>query len=158
MRADTPTGLAAGGHTLAASGNERRPSDFVVAPMYVRDLNSAFAAYFLDWFATLAPELILDVMKCGLREGGLPDEVEHFKFQCESDIESEDNDLGYWPIEDNGPWIYGNVAVAEVSAAVFEHTVGWSIDEFGFYGYTVKEISDIDKHLASLSETLPKRG
>lgn len=157
MRADTPTHTNAVVNTPPVSKDTRCANDFVVAPMYVRDLTSAFAAYFLDWFATLAPELIIDIVKCGLDEGGFRDEVEHFKYQCEDDVDGDDNDLGYWPIEEHGPWIYGDVAVDEVAKLVFHHTRGWSIGDFSFYGYTVKEFEDLNEHIASLSGMLPAR-
>lgn len=121
------------------SSTTRRPNDYSVAPIYVHDLTSQCAAHFLAWFVTMSPEHVRDVVECGQAAGGFADEVGWWIGQCEQDVESADNGLGYWPLEDNGPWVYENIDPVDIATLVRLHTDGWSNDDFYFYGYTVEE-------------------
>lgn len=136
----------------------RRPNDYVVAPVYVHDSTSTVAAHFMSWFVTLGPEHIQDVSECGMQQGGFVDEVEHFKYQCENDVDSDDNGDGYWPLEENGPWIYSDVSAEDVAKVVYDHTRGWSAEEFGAYGYTVEERAALDAAIAQVLANAEKLG
>lgn len=116
-----------------------RPNDYAVTPLYVHDLVTQCAAHFLAWFVGMSPEHVRDVVDCGLAPGGFEDEVDWFFSQCAQDIDDPENGLGYWPIEENGPWVYGEVKILDVANVVRAHTNGWSDEEFLFYGYTCEE-------------------
>lgn len=148
MRADTSMkNVVANVH-----GNETksRGNDYVVPPLYVRDLKTAFAAYFLDWFTACSDDHIIDVVERGLQEGGIVDEIEYFRGQCEADVDCPDNDLGYWPVDEHGPWIFNEVSAADTAEIILEHTRGWSAEEYTSYGDTVAGKAAFDAHIASL--------
>ncbi len=149
MRADIPTreGVIVDSN---ANTTKSRSHDYIVAPLHVRDLTTAFAAYFLDWFTSCAADHIADVVRRGLGAGGILEEIEHFRGQCEADVECPDNDLGYWPVEERGPWVFNDVSVVNTAEIVVRHTEGWSPEEFTFYGYTITEKAALDAHVGSL--------
>lgn len=159
MRADNSITPANDDKAVDRFNKPRRPGDYVVSPLYVRNSTTAYAAYFLDWFVTLPPELIEQVVECGLEEGGWIYEVEHFKSQCEADVDDDENDLGYWPLEDNGPWVYGDVPAIDVARLVQAHTLNWTVEDFKFYGFTVKQMADLQNHINQVGArlNLPKR-
>jgi hypothetical protein len=141
--------------SLAARGNdpEKRPSmlEYCVPPILVNDLVTQCAAHFLAWFSSNSYDHVRDVVKCPLRgSGGLVEEVEYWFDNCASDAASPDNNLCYWDLEENGPWVYQALPVLEVFKAVRRHTKGWSAQNFADYGYSVSEKADLLKAVARL--------
>ena len=120
------------------TSKEPRPNDYFVAPLHVADLTTQCAAHFLEWFAASSAEHLRDVRASWLQPGGIHDEIEYWISQCLEDIGSPENNMDYWTLEDNGPWVYCNIDPADVATVVHEHTKGWSIEEFTYYGFTLK--------------------
>ncbi|WP_156466515.1 hypothetical protein [Rhizobium sp. Leaf306] len=128
-----------------------RHNDYCVPPLLVNDLTSQCAAHFLANFVTNSEGHIRDVLKCGVRgSGGLVEEVEYWLQQCKADAEGKENNLGYWDIEEMGPWIYEKLQAADVARLVSRHTRGWPYKDFASYGYTVSDMAQLDAAIASM--------
>lgn len=158
MRADMPANPSGPKTGAADFLKSTRPNDYAVAPIYVHDLVTQCAAHFLAWFVGMSPENVRDVVDCGREPGGLKDEVDWFFSQCTQDIDDPENALGYWPIEENGPWVYDGIDPLDVADVVRAHTDGWSDEEFLFYGYTVEEKANLMTAAAQFKaaiETMP---
>ena len=133
----------------------RRANDFVVAPILVNDLMTQCAAHFMAWFTTNSAEHIADVMQCGREPGGLHDEVEHWFYECDQDVDPKgDNSMCYWPVEDKGPWLYEGLDPVEVAEIVHAHTAGWSTEEFSMYGFTVEDMDNLEEAKAQFAANL----
>ncbi|TDK31287.1 hypothetical protein E2F50_20310 [Rhizobium deserti] len=129
----------------------RRPNDYCVPPLFVNDLISQCAAHFLADFVTHSADHLRSVLKCGVRgPGGLVEEVAHWLSQCDDDVSGPDNNLGYWDIEERGPWVYGALEAADIARVVTRHTKGWSYRDFASYGYTVREKAEFDTAIAGM--------
>lgn len=129
----------------------RRPNAYCVPPVLVQDLTSQCAAHFVAHFATNSNEHIRDVLKCGVRgPGGMVEEVGHWLYQCQADISGADNNLGYWDLEEMGPWIYDALKAADIARVVTRHTKGWSAGDFASYGYTVMDKAELDAATAGM--------
>jgi hypothetical protein len=117
----------------------------------VNDLTSQCAAHYLANFVTNSEEFIRDVLKRGRRgAGGLVEEVEYWLQQCQADVSEPDNNLGYWDIEEMGPWVYAKLRAANVARVVSFHTRGWSYEDFASYGYTISDKAELDAAIAAL--------
>ncbi|PYE92706.1 hypothetical protein C8J35_12119 [Rhizobium sp. PP-F2F-G38] len=127
------------------------PNAYCVPPLLVRDLRSQCAAHFVAHFATNSKDHIRDVIKCGVRRpGGMVQEVEYWLCQCLEDVSGPDNDLGYWDLEEMGPWIYHDLKAADIASVVARHTKGWSTSDFASYGYTVNDKAELDAAVAAM--------
>ncbi|TCP80797.1 hypothetical protein C8J31_11437 [Rhizobium sp. PP-CC-2G-626] len=128
-----------------------RPNAYCVPPVLVKDLTTQCAAHFVAHFATNSNEHIRDVLKGGVNgPDGMIEEVAYWLSQCEADASGSDSDLGYWDLEEMGPWIYDALDAADVSRVVTRHTKGWSTSDFASYGYTVKEKAELDAAVAGM--------
>lgn len=139
----------------AVPGNnaKKRPPmlDYCVPPILVNDLVTQCAAHFLVWFSSNSNDHVRDVLKCAIHgSGGIAEEVEYWFDNCASDAASAANNLGYWDLEENGPWVYETVPVLDVLKAIRRHTKGWSARNFSDYGYSVSEKAELLKAVAKL--------
>lgn len=138
--------------TQIEGSKPRRPNDYCVPPLLVNDLETQCAAHFMAWFSTNTVKHVRDVLKCGIhRSGGLVEEVDYWFDYCASDASSNGNNLGYWDVSVNGPWVYETLAVADIAHAVRRHTKGWSARDFALYGYTLAEKESLDKAVAKFN-------
>lgn len=138
-------------HAVAKAAKPCRPNDYCVPPILVNDLTSQCAAHFLAQFVSNSTEHVRDVLKRGIhRPGGLVEEVQYWMGECAPDAAGIPNGSGYWDHEENGPWVYGTLAPVDVARVVSRHTRGWSLMDFGSYGYTVSEKAELDATVSKL--------
>jgi hypothetical protein len=126
-----------------------------VPPLLVKDLLTQCAAHFLAHFVTNSTEHVLDVLKCGVHgTGGMVEEVEYWMHQCGDDVEGPGNNLGYWSIDENGPWVSGALSAVDVTKVVTRHTKGWSANDFATYGYTFKDKKAFDTAISKMTSSV----
>ncbi|MDK1386580.1 hypothetical protein QN224_14310 [Sinorhizobium sp. 8-89] len=117
--------------TTSATSSRR----YHVQPLLVTDLASQCAAHFLNWFSRKPLPVIAKVVKIGVHgSGGWVDQVDAWFELCEADLRIAVGGGQCWNTDVLGPWVYEDLAVADVTRALVRHVGKWNAASVSHYG------------------------
>ncbi|MDW9626258.1 hypothetical protein NKZ03_26970 [Sinorhizobium meliloti] len=106
-----------------------------VQPLLVTDLTSQCAAHFLNWFSRKPLPVIAKVVKKGVHgNGGWVDQVDAWFELCEADLRLAVDGGECWNANVLGPWVYEDLAVADVARVLVRHVGKWNATSVSNYG------------------------
>ena len=121
---------------MSTTASSRR---YHVQPLLVTDLTSQCAAHFLNWFSRKPLPVIAKVVKTGVHgSGGWIDQVDNWFALCEADLDEDARGGKCWNAELQGPWIYSDLALTDVTRALMRHAGKWGARSISSYGRLVE--------------------